>query len=108
MVVLAPLVQAEQDGSIGVRELREVTVVRRGLRLAEKALVPVETGSHVGDGDDRPCALHPVILPPPSPPSVDRRCAADPNAPAGVFSWPDESRGEPGARSAGRAGPCAA
>ena len=58
MLVLAPLVQAEQDGAVGVEYLTEVGVTRWRLRLAEQRLVPADTRRHISHADDRPDAFH--------------------------------------------------
>src|ERR1700730_718982 len=58
MLVRAPLVEAEQHGSIRIQDLTKVVMARRRLRLAEKRLVPVEAGRNVTYADDRPCAFH--------------------------------------------------
>jgi hypothetical protein len=56
--VRAPLVEAEQDGSIRIQDLTKVVMVRRCLGLAEKRLVPFEAAGNVAHADDRPCAFH--------------------------------------------------
>ena len=53
----APLVKAEQNGSIGIQQLAKVVVPRRGLRLAEERLIPSEAARDVADADDRPGAF---------------------------------------------------
>ena len=54
----APLVEAEQDGSIRIQDLTKVVMARRRLGLAEERLVPFEAAGNVADTDDRPCAFH--------------------------------------------------
>ena len=54
----APLVEAEQDGSVGIQDLTKVVMGRRCLRLAEERLVPFEADGNVLYADDRPCAFH--------------------------------------------------
>jgi hypothetical protein len=56
--VRAPLVEAEQDGSIRIQDLTKVVMARRPLGLAEERLVPFEATANVADADDRPCAFH--------------------------------------------------
>src|ERR1700687_12789 len=58
MLVRAPLVEAEQHGSIRIQDLTKVVMARRRLRLAEERLVPFEAGRNVVYADDRPCAFH--------------------------------------------------
>jgi len=58
MLVRAPLVKAEQDGSIRIQDLCKVVVARRRLGLAEERLVPFEATGNVADADDRPRAFH--------------------------------------------------
>jgi hypothetical protein len=58
MVVRAPLVEAEQDGSIRIQDLTKVIMARSRLGLAEERLVPFEATSNVADADDRPRAFH--------------------------------------------------
>ena len=54
----APLVKAEQDGSIRIQDLTKVVMARRRLGLAKERLVPFEAARNVAYGDDRPCAFH--------------------------------------------------
>jgi len=54
----APLVEAEQNGSIRIQDLTKVVMARKRLGLAEERLVPFEAGGNVGYADDRPCAFH--------------------------------------------------
>ena len=56
--MLAPLVQAKQDRSVGIEDLPEVVVCRRHLLLAKQRLIPLEAAGNVGDADDGPSALH--------------------------------------------------
>jgi hypothetical protein len=58
MLVRAPLVEAEQDGSIRIQDLTEVVMARRRLGLAKERLVPFEAARDVSYADDRPCAFH--------------------------------------------------
>src|SRR5882724_7787509 len=58
MLVRAPLVEAEQDGSIPIQDLTKVLMARRRLGLAEERLVPFEATGNVADADDRPRAFH--------------------------------------------------
>ena len=59
----APLVKAEQDGSVRIQDLTEVAMARRRLGLAEELLVPFEAGRDVAYADDRPNAFHRIPLP---------------------------------------------
>jgi hypothetical protein len=61
MLVRAPLVEAEQDGSIRIQDLTKVVMARRRLGLAENRLVPFEAARHVANADDRPCAFHRIV-----------------------------------------------
>ena len=54
----APLVEAEQHGSIRVQDLTEVIMARRRLGLAKERLVPIKAAQHVTCADDRPCTYH--------------------------------------------------
>ena len=54
----APLVEAEQDGSIRIQDLTKVVMARRRLGLAEERLVPFEAAGNVAYADDRPYAFH--------------------------------------------------
>src|SRR5262245_28252111 len=58
MLVRAPLVEAEQDGSIRIQDLTKVVMVRRRLGLAEERLVPFQATYNVADADDRPRTFH--------------------------------------------------
>jgi hypothetical protein len=58
MLVRAPLVQAEQDGSIRIQDLTKVVMARRRLGLAKERLVPFEATWDVAYANDRPCAFH--------------------------------------------------
>src|SRR5713226_2522091 len=58
MLVGTPLVETEQDRSIGVDDLPEVVVGRSRLRQAKQRLVPPEALGHVSYANDRPRALH--------------------------------------------------
>ena len=54
MLVRAPLMEAEQDGSIRIQDLTKVVMVRRRLGLAEERLVPFQATYNVADAHDRP------------------------------------------------------
>src|SRR5262245_8262716 len=58
MPVCAPLVKAEQDGSIRIQNLTKVLMGRRRFSLAEERLVPLEAAGNITYADDRPCACH--------------------------------------------------
>ena len=58
MLVRAPVVEAEQDGSIRIQDLTKVVMARKRLGPAEERLVPFETTGNVADADDRPRAFH--------------------------------------------------
>ncbi len=58
MPVRAPLVEAEQHGSIRIQDLTKVVMARRRLGLAEERLVPIEAAGNIAYADDRPCAFH--------------------------------------------------
>src|SRR5437667_1616658 len=58
MLVRAPLMEAEQHGSIRIEDLTKVVMAGRRLGLAEERLVPFEATGNVADADDRPCAFH--------------------------------------------------
>jgi hypothetical protein len=58
MLVRAPLVEAEQDGSIRIQDLTKVLMARSRLWLSEEGLVPFEATRNVSYADDRPCAFH--------------------------------------------------
>jgi hypothetical protein len=60
--VRAPLVEAEQDGSIRIQDLTKVVVAQMRLGLAEERLVPFEATGNVADADDRPCAFHRISI----------------------------------------------
>src|SRR5216683_779295 len=62
MLVGAPLVEAEQNSSIGIEDLPKVIMGRKGSRLTEQRLVPFEAVRHVAYSYDRPRALHRVPL----------------------------------------------
>ena len=47
MLVRAPLVEAEQDGSIRIQDLTKVVMARRRLGLTEERLVPFEAAGNV-------------------------------------------------------------
>ena len=54
----APLVEAEQDGSIRIQDLTKVVMARRRLGLTEERLVPFEAAGNIAYADDRPYAFH--------------------------------------------------
>jgi hypothetical protein len=54
--------EAEQDSSIRIEDLPKVIMGRRGSRLTEQRLVPLEAARHVAYPYDRPRALHRVPL----------------------------------------------
>src|SRR5260370_11393122 len=62
MLVGAPLVEAEQNSSIGNEDLPKVIMGRKGSRPTEQRLVPFEAARHVAYPYDRPRALHWVRL----------------------------------------------
>ena len=63
VLVHAPLVEAEQDGSIRIQELTPVIMAWSRLGLAEERLIPSEAVRNVPYTDNRPRAFH--DLPPP-------------------------------------------
>src|ERR1700757_3370364 len=58
MFVRAPLVEAEQNGSIRIQDLTKVVMAWRRLGLAKKRLVPLKAAGNVPYADDRPRAFH--------------------------------------------------
>ena len=58
MLVRAPLVEAEQDGSIRIQDLTKIVMTRSRLGLAKERLVPFEAAQNVAYADNRPCAFH--------------------------------------------------
>ena len=54
----APLVDAEQDGSIRITDLTKIVMARGRLWLAEERLVPFEATGNIAYTDDRPRAFH--------------------------------------------------
>src|SRR5207253_9403749 len=58
MPVCAPLMEAEQHGSIRIQDLTKVIMTRRRFSLAKERLVPFEAAWNVASADDRPCAFH--------------------------------------------------
>src|SRR4051794_20410966 len=58
MPVGAPLVKAEQDSTVGIQDLPKVVMGRKGSRLTEQRLVPLEAARHIANSQDRPRALH--------------------------------------------------
>src|SRR5450755_5074433 len=65
MLVRAPLMEAQQHGSIRVADLTPMVMTRSRFGLPKERLVPSEAERNVSDADDCPCALHYVF--PPSP-----------------------------------------
>jgi hypothetical protein len=57
MLVRAPLVEAEQNGSIRIQDLTKVVMARRRLGMAEERLVPFEAAGNVAYADDRPMCV---------------------------------------------------
>jgi hypothetical protein len=62
MIVGTPLVQTEQDRSVGIDDLTEIVVGRSRSRQAEQRLVPRKAERDVSDADDRPQARAPRVL----------------------------------------------
>jgi hypothetical protein len=58
MLMRAPLVKAEQNGSIRIQDLTKVVMARGRLGLAKKPLVPFEAARNVAYADDCPDAFH--------------------------------------------------
>src|SRR5919109_793927 len=58
MLVGAPLVEAEQDGSIRIQDLSKVVMTRSRRGLAKERLVPLKAARHVAYANDRPCTFH--------------------------------------------------
>jgi hypothetical protein len=58
MLVRAPPVEAEQNRSIGIEDLPKVIMGRKGSRLTEQRLVPLQAARHVAYPKNRPRALH--------------------------------------------------
>jgi hypothetical protein len=58
MLVGAPLVKTEQDGSIRVEDLSEVVMCGSRFLQAKQRLIPSEAASYIGNSNDRPCASH--------------------------------------------------
>src|SRR5947207_2375504 len=54
MLVCAPLMEAEQDGSIRIHNPTKVVMARGRLGLAEERLIPFEAPTNVAYADDRP------------------------------------------------------
>src|SRR5206468_4458295 len=61
MPVRAPLVEANQDGSVCIQDLTKVVMARRRLGLAEERLVPFEAAGNVAYANDRPYAFHRIF-----------------------------------------------
>ena len=62
MLVRAPLMEAEQDGSIRIQDLTKLVMARSRLGLAEERLVPFEATRNVPYADDRPCPFHRISV----------------------------------------------
>jgi hypothetical protein len=58
MLVRAPLMEAEQDGSIRIEDLTKVAMARLCLALAQERLIPFEAPRHIAYADDCPDAFH--------------------------------------------------
>ncbi len=56
----APLVEAEQHGSIRIEDLTKVVMTRRLLWQAKERLVPFEAARNVTYADDGPCSFHSI------------------------------------------------
>jgi hypothetical protein len=76
MLVRAPLVEAEQDGSIRIQDLTKVVMARRRLGLAKERLVPFEATWDVAYANDRPCAFHRISAVGLTPPHQPRRASS--------------------------------
>ena len=64
MLMVTPLVKAEQDRSIRVEDLPEVVMGGSRQRQAKQRLVSLEAARHIPNANDRPRASHAV---PPAP-----------------------------------------
>jgi Transposase domain (DUF772) len=60
--VSAPLMEAEQDGSIRIQDLTKVVMARKSLGLAKERLVPFEATRDVPYANDRPSAFHRISV----------------------------------------------
>jgi hypothetical protein len=58
MLVSAPLVKAEQHGSVRVEDLTKVGMAWNRCRLSKQGLVPFEAARDVAHPNDRPSAFH--------------------------------------------------
>jgi hypothetical protein len=58
MLVSAPLMEAEQDGSIRIHDLIKEVMARKRFGLAKERLVPFEAAGDVPNANDRPGAFH--------------------------------------------------
>jgi hypothetical protein len=56
-----PLVEAEQNSSIRVKDLSEVMMCGRCSQLTEQRLIPFETSRYIAYSNDGPYALHRVF-----------------------------------------------
>ena len=63
VLVRAPLMESEQDGSIRIQDLTEVFMARGHLGLAKERLVPFEAARDVAYAKDCPCAFHRISDP---------------------------------------------
>jgi hypothetical protein len=78
MFVRAPPVQAEQNGSVRIRDLTKVIMGWRRLGLAKKRLVPLAARRDIAYANDGPCAFHTSSL-------LARMCAdVDKRVPLGI------------------------
>ena len=62
MLVRGPLVKAEQDSSIRIKDLTPVLMARIRFGLAEQRLVPLKTFWNVTYADDSPRPFHELSL----------------------------------------------
>ena len=83
----APLVKAEQHGSIRIQDLTKVVMARRRLGLAKERLVPFEAARNVSYADDRPCAFHRISAVGLTTQHFENWCAHQPRAYNKVRGW---------------------
>src|SRR5207244_6558117 len=76
VLVRAPLVEAEQDGSVRIEDLTKIGMARSCLGLAEERLVPLEATGHIAYADDRPGAFHDLFSRRPNAPEPRLRIVA--------------------------------
>jgi hypothetical protein len=62
MLVHAPLVEAEQHGSIRIQDLTPALMHGTRLPLAEERLVPFEADRNIAYADDRPRTFHCISI----------------------------------------------